>query len=96
MLCPGRLAQEPAEVPLQGSRDSRQGLLETEDNYEGEHPPPNPSANAATPRIARCPQPQGVAYTRPAECPELAPREDQDEHELPDQPQGQENQQRLS
>jgi hypothetical protein len=55
----------------------------------------NQTLHAAHPRIAGRPQPQGLAYARPAECPQLAPREDQDEHELPDEPRRKQKEQSL-
>ena len=42
------------------------------------------------------PQPQGVAHARPLESPQLVPGEDQDQDELPHEPRGEADQQRLS
>src|SRR6266508_1060436 len=71
-------AQELAEVPRHGSRDSWQDLLEAEEHQERQHPPPDPSTHAPGSRIAGWPQPQGVAHARPSEAPQLVPGEDQD------------------
>jgi hypothetical protein len=87
--------QEHAEIPRLGSPWSRHELLEGEEHQERQQPPPDPSTHAAGPWIAGCPQPQGVTYTRPTECPQLEPGEDHDEHELQDEPHGEEEQQRL-
>jgi hypothetical protein len=87
--------EELAKIPRHGSRESRYRLLEREEHEEGQHPQPHPSTHAARPRIAGRPQPQGIAYTRPAKCPQLAPDEDQDEQELPDEPCSQQKEESL-
>jgi hypothetical protein len=63
--------------------------------YEGEHQPPDPSTHAVGLQILGRPQPEGVARARPSDGTQFAPGEDQDQHELADEPRGEEDQQRL-
>src|SRR5215218_851937 len=75
--------------------DSRYRPLDRKKHDEGQHPQPHPSTHAPRPRIAGRPQPQSIAFTRPAQCPQLAPGEDQDEQELPDEPCGKQKEESL-
>src|SRR5438105_5273209 len=65
-----------------------------EDN-EGHNPPPDLLADASGLRVLGRPQPQRVTYPRPFERSLLAPNEEQDHPELPEQPHDEADQQRL-
>src|SRR3954447_18554206 len=87
---------EIAEIVRQGPRDSRHRLPDSEEDGEEEHPPPDLCAHLSGLWIPWGPQPQGVAHPWPFECSQLAPDEDQDQHELPDEARGEADEQGLS
>ena len=89
-------AEEVAEIPHRGTRDEPPGpqLPDGDEDGEGERPPPHLAAHASGLRILGWSQPEGVANARPLESTELPPDEDHDQHELPDEPRREADQQR--
>jgi hypothetical protein len=70
-------------------------LPQAEEENEEDHPQPDPDPHAAAPRVEGRKEPQGGAHAREAQRPLLAPDEDHGQDELPDEPNGEAQQQGL-